>query len=104
MNRLIEERGMSASEAKDVKSRLQWTVIDGVVYDITNYISMHPGGKKNILKGVGKDSTDMFHKSHPGLKIENTPLALLKMGTINSDSPPVEKKKETHLSLNFGVL
>ena len=73
---------MPADQAKDIKERLQWTVIDGAVYDITNYISMHPGGKKNIIKGIGKDSTEMFHKSHHGLKIENTPLALLKLGNI----------------------
>jgi hypothetical protein len=45
---------------------------------------MHPGGKRQILKGVGIDSTEVFYKSHPGLKIENTPLALLKMGEIKT--------------------
>jgi hypothetical protein len=36
------------------------------------------------MKGVGIDSTEVFHKSHPGLKIENTPMALLKMGDVNT--------------------
>ena len=40
MNVLIEEKGLSKTEATDIKSRLNWTVIDGVVYDITNYIDM----------------------------------------------------------------
>lgn len=84
MNVLIEEKGLSKTEATDIKSRLKWTVIDGVVYDITNYIDMHPGGKKKILRGVGIDSTEIFHKSHPGLKIENTPMALLVMGHLES--------------------
>ena len=83
---MIEEKGLSKAEALDIKNRLRWTVIDGVVYDITNYIDMHPGGKKKILRGVGIDSTDIFHKSHPGLKIENTPMALLVMGHLRSKS------------------
>ena len=81
---MIEEKGLSKAEALDIKNRLRWTFIDGVVYDITNYIDMHLGGKKKILRGVGIDSTDIFHKSHPGLKIENTPMALLVMGHIKS--------------------
>jgi cytochrome b involved in lipid metabolism len=36
-----------------------WTAIDGKVYDITDYISLHPGGKK-ILLGAGKDGTEYF--------------------------------------------
>jgi cytochrome b involved in lipid metabolism len=71
-------------------------VIDGVVYDITNYIDMHPGGKKKILRGVGIDATEVFYKSHPGLKIENTPLALLRMGETGS--------KSNNLSIKFGAL
>ena len=59
---------------------MKWTVIDDDVYDITNYIHMHPGGVKKINLGVGKDSTQMFYKYHRGLKIERTPLALLKVG------------------------
>ena len=51
---------------------MQWTVVDGMVYDITNFIDTHPGGKGKILKGVAKDSTKMFHRFHPGLKIEQS--------------------------------
>ena len=63
-----------------------WTVIDNRVYDITNYISMHPGGKRNILKGAFKDASDEFHKSHRGLDIKNTPLVLLEIGQIDKDA------------------
>lgn len=38
-----------------------WTVIDGDIYDITNYVDDHPGGKKKIMRGHKKDSTEMFH-------------------------------------------
>ena len=63
---------------------MKWTVIDGDVYDITNYIPMHPGGAKKINLGVAKDSTVMFHKFHKGIRLELTPLPGLKLGEILS--------------------
>ena len=102
INQLIKEKRLSASAAKDIQERLKWTVIDGVVYDITNYIDMHPGGKKKIMRGIGVDSTEIFHKSHPGLKIENTPMALLKMGELAKERQEVRKTQ--HLNLKFGAL
>ena len=59
---------------------MKWTVIDGRVYDITNYIKQHPGGVKKIEKGVGKDSSVMFHKFHKGIRLELTPLPALEFG------------------------
>lgn len=36
-----------------------WTIIHDKVYDITDYISKHPGGDA-ILEGCGKDATTLF--------------------------------------------
>ena len=51
IDKLIEAKGLKGEEAQEIRSMLVWTLIDNKVYDITNYISMHPGGKRNILKG-----------------------------------------------------
>lgn len=37
-----------------------WIAIDGIVYDISNFIPNHPGGAA-ILKGIGTDATELFH-------------------------------------------
>ena len=37
-----------------------WTVINGVVYDVTNFISQHPGGSTAITKILGKDGSALF--------------------------------------------
>ena len=37
-----------------------WLVIEGGVYDITNFISRHPGGNR-ILLGCGKDASTLFN-------------------------------------------
>ena len=36
-----------------------WTIYQGKIYDITEYASVHPGGKK-IFLGKGKDCTKLF--------------------------------------------
>ena len=59
-----------------------WTVIDGDIYDITNYVHDHPGGYKNAMRGNKKDSSLLFKNKHPGLKISETPVVLLKIGEI----------------------
>jgi L-lactate dehydrogenase (cytochrome) len=38
-----------------------WTVVDGLVYNVTPFIPYHPGGKK-IMQGAGKESSEMFCK------------------------------------------
>ena len=89
----MKSDGLTEDRQKEILNQLQWTVIDGVIYDITFYIDDHPGGRKKILRGVGKDSTEMFHKFHKGLSIDRTPLALLKIGTIDELVPKVVKQQ-----------
>ncbi|KAL1925314.1 uncharacterized protein VTP21DRAFT_197 [Calcarisporiella thermophila] len=36
-------------------------VIEGVVYDLADFIDSHPGGRKLILSGIGKDMTTAFN-------------------------------------------
>jgi cytochrome b involved in lipid metabolism len=39
-------------------------IIDSVVYDITKFASMHPGGEKLLLDFAGKDVTEEFYSYH----------------------------------------
>lgn len=36
-----------------------WTIISDTVYDITDYVSRHPGGNE-ILRACGRDATTLF--------------------------------------------
>jgi L-lactate dehydrogenase (cytochrome) len=42
-----------------------WMAIDGLVYDITDFLSQHPGGKAILLKHSGRDATKAFKSYHP---------------------------------------
>jgi len=41
-----------------------WSVIDGNVYDLTKWITSHPGGASAILFLCGKDGTNAFKAQH----------------------------------------
>eukprot|EP00930_Biecheleria_cincta_P057617 TRINITY_DN43519_c0_g1_i1.p1 TRINITY_DN43519_c0_g1~~TRINITY_DN43519_c0_g1_i1.p1 ORF type:complete len:272 (+),score=40.63 TRINITY_DN43519_c0_g1_i1:79-894(+) len=41
-----------------------WTIYEGRVYDVSSYIDFHPGGKRQIMQGAGKDMTKLFMKAH----------------------------------------
>ena len=52
---------MSLVKAEEIRDKMLWTVIDGDIYDITNYVHDHPGGYKKVMRGNKKDSSLMFH-------------------------------------------
>jgi cytochrome b involved in lipid metabolism len=34
--------------------------INGKVYNVTAYLPFHPGGEKEMMRGVGRDGTKLF--------------------------------------------
>lgn len=43
-----------------------WVAIDGMVYDLTDWIRSHPGGRAAILSLCGTDGTSSFLSQHGG--------------------------------------
>lgn len=41
-----------------------WIVLDNKVYNITDWISKHPGGQNMILQELGRDATVIFETAH----------------------------------------
>lgn len=41
-----------------------WIVLNGEVYDLTDFLTRHPGGAKIIMKYAGKDALAIFNKFH----------------------------------------
>ncbi|KAK8858938.1 hypothetical protein IAR55_003169 [Kwoniella newhampshirensis] len=42
-----------------------WVIIDGKIYDVTEFLDQHPGGPEIILANAGKDATKIFKPLHP---------------------------------------
>lgn len=47
-----------------------WMAIQGKVYNVTAYLPFHPGGKRQLMRGAGKDATELFMKIHPWVNVD----------------------------------
>ncbi len=65
-----------------------WTVYNGKVYNITQYMHYHPGGVKKLMIGAGKDCTKYYDKFHPWVNIE-TMLAKCYVGPLGDAAKSV---------------
>ncbi|PYH86109.1 mitochondrial cytochrome b2 [Aspergillus uvarum CBS 121591] len=78
----------AAEVAKHNTAESCWVILYGKVYDVTNFLSDHPGGAKIILKLAGKDATEEYDPIHPpGLLEENLKPENF-LGTVNADTLP----------------
>lgn len=64
-------------------ARSCWTAIDGVVYDLTRWISNHPGGSGAILFLCGTDGTNAFSAQHQNQARPAVRLDSYRLGPLN---------------------
>jgi cytochrome b involved in lipid metabolism len=60
-----------------------WTIINNVVYDLTTWVSKHPGGDRAILKICGRDGTSLFEGKHGGDAKPESALQTFKLGNLS---------------------
>ncbi|CAO1621295.1 unnamed protein product [Sympodiomycopsis kandeliae] len=59
------------SEVKKHKNRESaWTVLNGMVYNMTPYLEFHPGGEKELMRVAGRDGTRLFMLTHSWVNID----------------------------------
>ena len=69
-----------------------WSAINGQVYDLTSYVSQHPGGAALINAICGKDGSAAFSGQHAGASTPANVLAAFALGPLASGStlPPAQ--------------
>lgn len=72
----------AAEVAKHNSSASCYSIVDGGVYDLTNWISRHPGGQSAIKYMCGIDATDAFMSQHAGERRPTSILDQYKIGTL----------------------
>lgn len=60
-----------------------WSAVNGSVYDLTSWVSRHPGGAGAILSLCGTDGSTAFNRKHGRSGSAAAALVLLKIGTLN---------------------
>ncbi|KAF2736814.1 L-lactate dehydrogenase [Polyplosphaeria fusca] len=69
-----------------------WVILYGKVYDVTDFISEHPGGAKVILQLAGSDATDEYDPIHPPGILEENLKSEQCLGKINPETLPLSEK------------
>ena len=67
-----------------------WTVVDGVVYDMTTFIARHPAGASDIKDMCGEDATEDFQGEHEGQGEPEKWLETLRIGVLDSAQSPMD--------------
>lgn len=69
------------------KSKPLIFAINGEVYDITRWVSRHPGGKI-VAQYAGEDATDVYTAMHPDKEVSNKYMKTYKIGNVVSQKIP----------------
>ncbi|MBE7182548.1 MAG: alpha-hydroxy-acid oxidizing protein, partial [Terriglobus roseus] len=58
------------------------------VYDVTDFLSAHPGGAKIILQLAGQDATEEYDPVHPPNTLEDNLKPSAKLGSVDPSTLP----------------
>ena len=77
-----------------------WSIIDGNVYDLTNWVNSHPGGSSRITSICGKDGSSNFLGQHSNSNSAKSQLTRFELGklavaaTAATPSPTTQAAKQ----------
>ncbi|KAJ5216802.1 hypothetical protein N7468_009810 [Penicillium chermesinum] len=84
----------AAEVAKHNTRESCWVILYGKVYDVTDFLSSHPGGAKIILKLAGKDATEEYDPIHPPGILEDELKPEQCIGTVDASTLPKKGPQE----------
>jgi len=67
-----------------------WVILYDHVYDVTDFLSSHPGGSKIILSLAGRDATEEYDPVHPPGTLEENLKPEAKLGQVRPGGPATE--------------
>jgi cytochrome b involved in lipid metabolism len=91
----------AADVAKHATASDCWSIVDGKVYNLTNWVGKHPGGPAVIVSMCGTDGTALFTSKHKGSVTAAAALNGYLIGTAGASTstttpgPATPKKKYT---------
>ncbi|KAL8901187.1 MAG: hypothetical protein Q9207_005317, partial [Kuettlingeria erythrocarpa] len=84
---MAEPKLLSIEEvAKHNTAKDLWIVVDGQVWDMTEFAPEHPGGIGSILKYAGHDASQSYHEVHSPSLLPRTLTTSKLMGTLDTST------------------
>ncbi len=80
----VESKYSMANIAKNNSTSSCWAAISGKAYDLTDWISRHPGGAGAIVSICGTDATSVFQGRHGGQSGPASSLSDYLLGDVDS--------------------
>jgi len=80
----VESKYSMANIAKNDSTSSCWAAISGKAYDLTAWISRHPGGAGAIMSICGTDATSVFQGRHGGQSGPASSLSAYLLGDVDS--------------------
>jgi cytochrome b involved in lipid metabolism len=80
----VESKYSMANIAKNDSTSSCWAAISGKAYDLTAWISRHPGGAGAIVSICGTDATSVFQGRHGGQSGPASSLSAYLLGDVDS--------------------
>ena len=80
----VESKYSMANIAKNNSTSSCWAAISGKAYDLTAWISKHPGGAGAIVSICGTDATSVFQGRHGGQSGPASSLSDYLLGDVDS--------------------
>lgn len=80
----VESKYSMANIAKNNSTSSCWAAISGKAYNLTDWISKHPGGAGAIVSICGTDATSVFQGRHGGQSGPASSLSAYLLGDIDS--------------------
>jgi cytochrome b involved in lipid metabolism len=77
----------AAEVSKHDSSNDCWSIVRGKVYDLTSFVSRHPGGQGEIKAICGRDGSSSFLSEHSGDSQANSQLSSFVLGELNATIP-----------------
>lgn len=75
-----------------------WIALNGNVYNVTTYLNFHPGGVEELMRGAGKDATDLFIEVHRWVNYESI-LAKCLVGPYKLESPLTPSGRDNFVTM-----
>lgn len=63
-----------------------WSIVDGNVYDLSNWVYSHPGGSARIISICGKDGSASFSGQHSNSSSAKSRLKGFELGKLEAES------------------